>query len=88
MDLTRPAIAATIALVALLVFVCVYAWRAPWYSTPYGHSIMATKAAVAVVAIGVILAADAMEAVGWLAVATVILWRLSMLWRDTRHSDD
>lgn len=93
MDLTL--LASNVAACLLLAaFMGIYWFRAQWWRSAHGRSIMSMKAAVLLVAVGGLLRrlgldadADRLLVVGWAAVAVVMAWRTWMLWHDTARVD-
>ena len=82
------------AVVLLTNFIALYHYRAPWWSSPHGRSIVAMKLAVLLVAAGGLCRrldrqdlADVVILIGWTAVAAVMAWRTCMLWHDTARRD-
>ena len=78
----------------LAAFMGIYWFRAQWWRSAHGRSIMAMKAAVLLVAVGGLLRrlaldadADRLLVVGWAAVSVVMAWRTCMLWQDTSRRD-
>ena len=93
MDLILLAANAAAALL-LAGFMAIYWFRAEWWRSAHGRSIMSMKGAVLLVAVGGLLRrlgldwdADRLLVVGWSAVAIVMAWRTWMLWHDTARVD-
>ena len=93
MDLILLAANAAAALL-LAGFMGIYWFRAEWWRSAHGRSIMSMKGAVLLVAVGGLLRrlgldwdADRLLVVGWAAVAVVMAWRTWMLWHDTARVD-